>query len=96
MAKWVGIAFGAALMNCSLEAQAALPSAEVEQAHQRYADDYQKDPVLMPGQFGVEVDKQVWTVEATAATATAPAQVRLRKGEPSVPTYVYTTDSATF
>ena len=68
----------------------------VEQQLKRLAADFTQDPMMIDVTFGVEVDGQVWTIDATPAADGRRASVTVTKGEPKVPTWVDTMSGDVF
>lgn len=68
----------------------------VDQTIRRLAADYAGDPMAIPGQYGLEVGGQVWTIDVTEDAAPGRSRVEVRRGEPTVPTFVYTVGPAVF
>lgn len=68
----------------------------VDQGIRRLAADYARDPMAIPGQYGLEVGGQVWTVDVAEGASSGQVRVDVRRGEPTVPTFVYTVGPATF
>lgn len=59
------------------------------------ARDYEADPLALAGEFGVEVDGRNWAISVKQEPG-APVRVSVEAREPSVPTFVFQTDGATF
>lgn len=84
-----------------IAAAAAVQAAPVTPAFvdaelRRLAADYEQDPFIVDVTFGVEVDGDVWTVDATPAGAGSPARVTVTRGAPAVPTWVDAMSGETF
>jgi hypothetical protein len=94
MKLWTLIA-GVATMAIPLEAAQAQPQ-DVEAGLRRLVEDYREDPNIQDVTFGVEVAGEAWTVAARRPAGGSPASVTLTRGEPQVPTFVWTTDRETF
>ncbi|MCJ7468323.1 MAG: cupin domain-containing protein [Maribacter sp.] len=63
---------------------------------ERFAADYKNDPMFTSNHsFGVEVDKEMWQVEAFAATDKNVSEIRIAKGSPVKPTFYYVTNIRT-
>ncbi|HEX7012023.1 MAG TPA: cupin domain-containing protein [Steroidobacteraceae bacterium] len=63
----------------------------------RLAEDYARDPSLDRAvTFGIRIDEQMWTIVAKPATESEAASVVVERGAPTVPAFVYETDSKTF
>ncbi|MGE3395970.1 MAG: hypothetical protein AB7H79_03600, partial [Sphingomonas sp.] len=75
---------------------AAVTPAYVEAELNRLATDYAQDPFLIDVTFGVEVDGNVWTVDATPGSNSQPGTVTVTRGSPTVPTWVDGMSGATF
>lgn len=93
---WAQIGMVAALAAMHAPAKPIEAGDSVGAALNRLAEDYRRDPLLVPGAFGVEVDGRVWTIDVKGRTNGAPALVTVRQGEPEVPTFVYKMNRATF
>lgn len=98
---FLGAALALALSGTETTAQTArdhVPDpARAEEALERLAADYESDPMAIAGQYGVEVGGEVWTIDVTMDDDPAtPGVVRVIRGEPTVPTFVYTVGPATF
>jgi mannose-6-phosphate isomerase-like protein (cupin superfamily) len=78
------------------QAQAPAPAAYVEAELRRLAEDYARDPQLIDVTFGVEVDGNAWTVDATPGANGAPPQVTVTRGAPTVASWVDVMDGAVF
>ena len=61
-----------------------------------FAIDYKKDPMFTSDHsFGVEVDKEMWHIEAIAATEKSSPEIKVTKGTPAKPTFYYVTNIRT-
>jgi len=62
----------------------------------RFATDYKNDPMFTSNHsFGVEVDKEMWHIEAIAATEKSPTEITVTKGFPTKPTFYFVTNIRT-
>ncbi|MGB5262581.1 MAG: cupin domain-containing protein [Lutimonas sp.] len=88
------LVFTLLLMGFSLDATAQEDS--VKSILERFATDYKKDPMFTSDHsFGLEVDKEMWHIEAIAATEKSSAVINIAKGSPAKPTFYYKTNSRT-
>ena len=60
---------------------------------QKFASDYETDPSFTSQSFGVEVDKDMWSI--TTSGEKNGRTVQVKKGSPSVPTFYYVTNLET-
>lgn len=62
----------------------------------RFATDYKNDSMFTSNHsFGVEVDKDMWHIEAITATEKNPSEIRVTKGSPTKPTFYFVTNIRT-
>ena len=57
--------------------------------------DYESDPSMLAGTFGIDVDGSWWHVVARPGDEGSAPSVELREGEPSEPSFYFTLDHAT-
>lgn len=69
-------------------------AAAVEEALQRYVDDYRSDPMLVDAYFGVKIGENWWTVESAHGRDGTPPRVELTAGPPAKPTWYFKIESA--
>ncbi|TFG75035.1 MAG: cupin domain-containing protein [Flavobacteriales bacterium] len=70
--------------------------AQVKTILETFAKDYNSDLTFKSDQsFGVEVDKEMWHINATMASDKAPSQVVVAKGQPNAPTFYFVTNLRT-
>lgn len=60
-----------------------------------YAADYESDPSMLSGTFGIEIEGEWWHVVAIPGEGAGAPSVVLREGEPPEPTFYFTLDHAT-
>lgn len=70
-------------------------AADVRAILNRYAVDYEADPSMVGGIFGIEVDGKWWHVVARPGHKGTVPSVELREGAPSEPSFYFTLDHAT-
>jgi mannose-6-phosphate isomerase-like protein (cupin superfamily) len=63
---------------------------------ERFATDYKNDPMFKSNQsFGIEVDNEMWKVDAIASSEKGAPQIVITKGAPLKPTFYYVTNLRT-
>lgn len=63
---------------------------------ERFATDYKNDPMFTSNQsFGIEVDKEMWKIEAIPASDKNASQIIIVKGTPNKPIFYYVTNLRT-
>lgn len=60
-----------------------------------FVADYESDPSMLAGTFGIDVDGSWWHVVARPGDEGSAPSVELREGEPSEPSFYFTLDHAT-
>ena len=69
---------------------------EIKQILERFAFDYQSDPMFTASQnFGVEVDKVMWSVDLVKRTNEGASRFTVEKGNPASPTFYFVTNIRT-
>ena len=70
--------------------------AQVKTILETFANDYKNDLTFKSDQsFGVEVDKEMWHIEAKMASNNEPSKVVVAKGQPKAPTFYFVTNLRT-
>ncbi len=70
--------------------------AQIKTILETFAKDYNSDLTFKSDRsFGVEVDKEMWHINATMASDKGPSQVVVAKGQPNAPTFYFVTNLRT-
>ncbi len=81
---------------CSVSSYVTAQEGTIKNILERFAADYKNDPMFTSDHsFGIEVDKEMWEVEAIAATEKSVSEIRIAKGSPPKPTFYYVTNIRT-